>query len=72
MKTENNNLIMVTNEFGFNLFVAPLNDSKINVTDNPKDAELWDGNYDKTKLDYYRAVTGFKKLRFDEVTNYNI
>ena len=72
MKKVNNNLVMVTNEFGFNMFVAELKNSEINTTDNPKDAELWDGNFDQTKLQYYRAVTGFKKLRFDSASNYNI
>jgi hypothetical protein len=62
-KAYQNNLIMVTNQFGYELFIAPLKDGNIDITDKKEDAETW-CELDQTKLEYYRAVTGYTKLEF--------
>ena len=60
-----NNLVMVTREFGYELFIAPLMNGEIQTTDIKKDAENW-SEFDGTKLEYYKAVTGYSQLKFEK------
>lgn len=59
------NLVMVTREFGYDLFIAPLNNGNIDSTDKKEDAEKW-SELDGSKLGYYQAVTGYKGLKFEQ------
>ena len=65
MKTQSN-LVMVTREFGNEIFIAPLKNSNIQITDKKEDAEKWSEIYDQSKLAYYKAVTGYKGLKFEK------
>lgn len=63
------NSVMVTREFGYPIFIAPLkNLADIEVTDKVEEAEKWSPELDGTKLAYHKAVTGFKGLAFEAVT----
>lgn len=62
---------MVTYEFGEPVFIAPLNGrlSGVNVAPSQSEAELWDEKDTASphKLDYYKVLTGYKSLQFEEV-----
>ena len=60
----NNDRIMVSHEFGKPVYIAPLKDGKIQVTDNKEHAELW-SEFDGSKLNYHKAVTGYKELQWE-------
>lgn len=69
MKTQQipHNLIMVTHEFGYPIYIAPFN-SFINpsITDKKEEAEKWSA-FDKTKIEFHKALTGYKGLVFETI-----
>lgn len=65
MKLYPDNKVMVTREFGYDLFIAPLKNGNIDICEKKEDAQKW-SELDGTKLDYYKAVTGYKGLKFEE------
>lgn len=73
MKKSQKQYIMVTYEFGEPVFIAPLNGqlSGANVTPSKTKAELWDEKDTASphKLDYYKVLTGYKNLQFEEAKN---
>lgn len=62
---------MVTHEFETPVFVAPLNGklSGANITNSVSEAEKWDERdaANPHKLDYYKVITGYKQLQFEEL-----
>lgn len=61
------NLVMVTYEFGKPIFIAPLKGLRgCNVTPNKEDAEKW-SEFDRSKLGYHKAITGYKQLLFETI-----
>ncbi len=58
---------MVTREFDSPIFIAPLKNLTIQTTDKKEDAELW-CDFDLTKLNYHRSVTGYD-LKFEKITD---
>ena len=64
----NNTFVMVTTEFGYDLFIGKLDQKgNMQVTDKAEEAQLWDPNFDQTKIEYHRAVTGYKGLEFRSI-----
>jgi len=68
LKLYPNNRIMVTNEFGYPIYIAPSKNLQIQTTDKKEDAEKW-SELDGSKLDYYKAVTGYKELALETLNN---
>jgi len=58
-------LVMVTKEFGYDLFIGPLNNGNISLTDKKEDAEKW-SELDSSKLGYYQAITGYENLKLEK------
>ncbi len=59
---------MVTYEFGEPIFIAPLKDLQIQVTQDKKEAEIWsEMDTTPTKLEFHIASTGYKGLKFEKV-----
>ncbi len=56
-----NDHVMCTEEFGYPLYIA---DRQCVITDCIDEAEIWDPEFDATKLKYIKAVTGYKELMF--------
>lgn len=61
--------VMVTYEFGAPSYIAPANGLTPNITDKISEAETWSEFDGQGKLDYHRAVTGWKGLIYEEVKN---
>lgn len=59
-------MVMVTREFGYDIFIAPLKNLNIQTTDKREDAELWSADYDQMKLAYHKSITGYKGLKFEK------
>jgi len=55
----NKPFVMLTSQFGCNIYIADQQKVKNIITDDIKDAEIWDEDYDLSKLDYWRSVTGY-------------
>ena len=62
-----NNVVMVTREFGNEIYIAPLKNLKIQITNKKEHAENWSKEYDQSKLDYYIIATGYKGLIFEKI-----
>ncbi len=63
-----NQYIMVTYEFGTPIYIAPLENLRIQVTLDENEAELWSAlDNSPTKLQYHIATTGYKELKFEKV-----
>lgn len=58
--------VMVTYEFGDPVYIAPMKDLQVQITPNLEEAEEWSELDTTTKLDYHKAVTGFKALKFEK------
>ena len=58
--------VLVTNEFGSEIFIAPLVNLQISITDEINQAEIW-SEYDLNKLIFFKKITGYKNLKFIEV-----
>lgn len=61
------NMVIVTREFGYDLFIAPLKNLELQITNKKEEAEKWSETHDQTKLNYYRTVTGYKGLAFEKI-----
>jgi hypothetical protein len=61
-----NNVVMVTNEFEKPIYIAPLKNLQIQITENKLEAEKWSEEFDQSKLKYYRTATGYD-LKFENV-----
>lgn len=64
------NFVMVTSQFGYDLFVMPVGlNGQIEVTDVAADAELFtiEDTLSAAKLPYYEAVTGYTGLTFKQI-----
>lgn len=60
------NLVMVSREFGFDMFICKADTSfGFSVTDKKEDAIKW-SELDGSKLEYHKAVTGYKGLQFEK------
>jgi hypothetical protein len=68
---KNRKYIMVTREFGTPVYIAPLSGklSGINVTGIKAEAEKWDERDTASphKLDYHKAISGYKELKFEAI-----
>lgn len=60
--------VMVTRQYGAPIYIAPLKNSEIQVTDKLEEAEIWGEMDSETKLNYHRSVTGWDELEFEELT----
>ena len=58
-------MVMVTREFSQPIFIAPLKNLEIQITDKKEEAEKWSETHDQTKLRYYKSVLGYKGLTFE-------
>ena len=58
---------MVTYEFGNPIYIAPLKNLDIQITDKRNEANTWHSQYDLTKLAYHKSVTGYKQLIFEKI-----
>ncbi len=60
------NFVMVSDQYGYDLFVAVQSGINIpSVTDRVDEAEVWNDQYDLSKLSYWIAVTGYDlKIRY--------
>jgi len=67
MKANNANKVMVTREFGYPIYIAPLKDGQIQITDKIEEAVKWGDRDGEHKLDYQRIVTGYKGLTFESI-----
>lgn len=66
MKLYPDNLVMVSREFGYDMFIAKADNTfGFCVTDKKEDAIKW-SELDGTKLEYHKAVTGYKGLKFEK------
>ena len=67
MKLHPEKYVMVTYEGREPIYIAPCSLSIINITDKKEQAEVWTALDNPTKLDYHKAVTGYKGLVFEQV-----
>ncbi len=68
LKIHRNKYVLVTYEFGSPIFIAPLKDLQIQVTDKREHAELWSElDISPMKLEYHNVATGYKKLEFEKI-----
>ncbi len=60
--------LLVTYEFGEPVYIAPPPLIGIKTTTDKDKAEIWSSiDNTETKLSYYRAVTKFTELKFEEI-----
>lgn len=60
------NLVMVSSEFGFDMFICKEDNSfGFGVTDKKEDAINW-SELDGSKLEYHKSVTGYAGLKFEK------
>ena len=60
-----NTAVMVTREFGSPIFIAPMKKLQIQITEKKEEAEKWHPEFDQTKLEFHRTITGYSKLTFE-------
>jgi hypothetical protein len=53
--------VMHTNEFGSDLFIADTSKTPngLQITDRISEAQLWSDGFDNTKIEYWKALTGY-------------
>ena len=58
--------VMVTYQFGTPVYIAPLKNGDIQITDSKPGAQIWSAlDVTRAKLDYHKAATGYKGLIFE-------
>lgn len=68
LKLHPDKFVMVTYEFGEPIYIAPLQNSEIQVTLDRTEAEKWGGlDNSSAKLSYHAAYTGYKMLMFERI-----
>jgi hypothetical protein len=60
--------VMVTYQYGYALYIAPLKGGLLQITDKKDDAEIWSFiDNTPTKLNYHISETGYKELKFEKI-----
>ena len=55
----NKSFVMLTYQFGYNVYIADQQKAKNIITDDIKDAEIWDEDCDISKFEYWKSITGY-------------
>lgn len=68
LKANPQKYVLVTREFGSPIYIAPPTLESVNISDKIEGAEIWASlDNTPTKLGYYKAVTGYKGLQFEQI-----
>lgn len=60
--------VMVTRQYGSPIYIAPLKNGDITITDTAKEAEIWSSlDVTPTKLDYHKIATDYTELKFEQI-----
>ncbi len=54
-------IVLFTNEFGYELFIADTSKTKngLSITDNISEALIFSKGFDNTRIRYLKAITGY-------------
>lgn len=61
--------IMVTHQFGTPIYIAPLKNLQIDITDKKEEASKWCylDTLSSVKLRFHQTITGYDKLEFEKI-----
>lgn len=60
------NYVMMTDEFGFDLYIAETEKTNCPITDKKDEALIWDErDVQSIKLEYWKTLTGYKELQWE-------